>query len=47
MSNELRLVLYVAAFVLFVVEALWHRSLTAAGLAVLTLIPLWDTAEVV
>lgn len=47
MDNELRLILYVVAFVLFVVEAIWHRSLTAAGLAVLTVIPLWDTAEVV
>lgn len=45
MSLELRLILYVAAFVLFTVEALWHRSLTAGGLAVVTLIPLWDTAE--
>lgn len=47
MSAELRLICYVAVFVIFVVEALWHRSLTAAGLAVLTLVPLWDTAEIV
>lgn len=45
MSLELRLILYVASFVVFCVEAVWHRSLTAAGLAVVTFIPLWDTAE--
>jgi hypothetical protein len=28
--------LYIAAFVLFTVEAAWHKSLTAAGLACLT-----------
>jgi hypothetical protein len=30
------LVLTVFGFVLFVVDAVWHRSLTAAGLAFLT-----------
>lgn len=47
MSLELRLILYVAAFVVFCVEAVWHRSLTAAGLAAVTLVPLWDTTEAI
>ena len=33
MTGNNHLVLLVAAFVCFVIEAAWHRSLTAAGLA--------------
>ena len=34
---ELRQLLLIVALILFVIEAIWHRSLAAGGLACLTL----------
>ena len=38
-------VCFLAAFILFVIEAWWHKSLTAAGLAAWVLVAVVDTAD--
>ena len=45
MSNELRLVFFLVAVVLFAVDAVRLRSFGWAGLAVVTCVPLWDAIE--
>ncbi len=45
MNPKLKLVCFLVAFILFVVEAVWHKSLTAAGLAAWVLVAVVDTAD--
>lgn len=45
MSNEVKFVCFLVAFILFVVEAVWHKSLTAAGLAAWVLVAVVDAGE--
>lgn len=45
MSVEARLVCYLIAFILFIVEAVRARSLGWAAAAAFTLVPLWDALE--
>jgi hypothetical protein len=45
MSLELKLVCYLAAFILFVIETIRTKSLTAAGLAAWVLVAVVDTAD--
>lgn len=43
MNPKLKFVCFLVAFILFVIEAWWHKSLTAAGLAAWVLVAVVDT----
>lgn len=45
MNTKLKFVCFLAALILFVIEAVWHKSLTAAGLAAWVLVAVVDTGD--
>lgn len=45
MPTKWKFVCFLAALIFFVIEAAWHRSLTAAGLAAWILTAVVDTAD--
>ncbi len=45
MNPKLKFICFLVAFILFVIEAVWHKSLTATGLAAWVLVAVVDTAD--